>query len=50
MYYGATTLICVPNFLADGGPALGAQEEEQKNKQVCICRIYKIQKIDPDSI
>lgn len=32
MYYGATTLICVPNSLAYGGPALRAQEGEQKNK------------------
>ncbi|MGE0242633.1 MAG: class I SAM-dependent methyltransferase [Nitrososphaeraceae archaeon] len=31
-YYAASTLVCVPNSLADNGPALGAQAGEKKIK------------------
>ena len=34
VYYAASTLICVPNSLADNGPALGAQAGEKKIKEV----------------
>jgi hypothetical protein len=34
VYYAASTLICVPNSLADNGPALGAQAGEQRIKEV----------------
>ena len=33
-YYAASTLVCVPNSLADNGPALGAQAGEKKIKQI----------------
>ena len=32
-YYAASTLVCVPNSLADNGPALGAQAGEKKIKE-----------------
>ncbi|HEU4483625.1 MAG TPA: methyltransferase domain-containing protein [Nitrososphaeraceae archaeon] len=34
IYYAASTLVCVPNSLADNGPALGAQAGETKIKQI----------------
>ncbi|HEY6535417.1 MAG TPA: methyltransferase domain-containing protein [Candidatus Nitrosocosmicus sp.] len=34
MYYSASTLICVPNSLADNGVALGAQAGENKIKEI----------------
>lgn len=34
MFYSASTLICVPNSLADNGPALGAQAGENKIKEI----------------
>jgi 2-polyprenyl-3-methyl-5-hydroxy-6-metoxy-1,4-benzoquinol methylase len=33
-YYAASTLVCVPNSLADNGPALGAQAGEKKIKEI----------------
>ena len=33
-FYAASTLVCVPNSLADNGPALGAQAGEKKIKEV----------------
>jgi 2-polyprenyl-3-methyl-5-hydroxy-6-metoxy-1,4-benzoquinol methylase len=33
-YYAASTLVCVPNSLADNGPALGAQAGEKKVKEI----------------
>jgi SAM-dependent methyltransferase len=33
-FYAASTLVCVPNSLADNGPALGAQAGEKKIKQI----------------
>jgi 2-polyprenyl-3-methyl-5-hydroxy-6-metoxy-1,4-benzoquinol methylase len=32
--YAASTLICVPNSLADNGPALGAQAGERRTKEI----------------
>ena len=32
--YAASTLICVPNSLADNGPALGAQAGEKRTKEI----------------
>jgi len=32
-FYAASTLVCVPNSLADNGPALGAQAGERKIKE-----------------
>jgi SAM-dependent methyltransferase len=32
-FYAASTLVCVPNSLADNGPALGAQAGEKKIKE-----------------
>jgi SAM-dependent methyltransferase len=34
IYYAASTLVCVPNSLADNGPALGAQAGEKKIKEI----------------
>jgi 2-polyprenyl-3-methyl-5-hydroxy-6-metoxy-1,4-benzoquinol methylase len=34
MYYAASTVVCVPNSLADNGPALGAQAGEKKIKEI----------------
>jgi 2-polyprenyl-3-methyl-5-hydroxy-6-metoxy-1,4-benzoquinol methylase len=34
IYYAASTLVCVPNSLADKGPALGAQAGETKIKKI----------------
>ena len=33
-FYAASTLVCVPNSLADNGPALGAQAGEKKTKEI----------------
>jgi SAM-dependent methyltransferase len=33
-FYAASTLVCVPNSLADNGPALGAQAGEKKIKEI----------------
>lgn len=33
-FYAASTLVCVPNSLADNGPALGAQAGENKIKEI----------------
>ena len=33
-FYGASTLVCVPNSLADNGPAIGAQAGEKKIKEI----------------
>jgi hypothetical protein len=33
-FYAGTTLVCVPNSLADNGPALGAQAGEKKIKEI----------------
>ncbi len=33
-FYAASTLVCVPNSLADNGPALGAQAGEKRIKEV----------------
>jgi SAM-dependent methyltransferase len=33
-YYAASTLVCVPNSLADNGPALGAQAGEKRIKEI----------------
>ena len=35
-FYAASTLVCVPNSLADNGPALGAQAGEKRIKEVVI--------------
>jgi len=34
VYYAASTLVCVPNSLADNGPGLGAQAGEKRIKEV----------------
>jgi SAM-dependent methyltransferase len=34
IYYAASTLVCVPNSLADNGPALGAQAGEKRIKEI----------------
>jgi hypothetical protein len=34
VYYGASTLVCVPVSLAKNGPALGAQAGEQRLREV----------------
>jgi SAM-dependent methyltransferase len=34
LYYAASTLVCVPNSLADNGPALGAQAGEKKIREI----------------
>jgi hypothetical protein len=34
IYYSASTMICVPNSLADNGPALGAQAGEKRIKEI----------------
>jgi len=36
IYYGASSLICVPVSLARGGPALGAQAGEQRLRKVLV--------------
>jgi 2-polyprenyl-3-methyl-5-hydroxy-6-metoxy-1,4-benzoquinol methylase len=36
VYYGASTLVCVPVSLAKNGPALGAQAGEQRLRQVLV--------------
>jgi hypothetical protein len=36
VYYGASTLVCVPASLAHGGPALGAQAGEGRLRQVVM--------------
>lgn len=36
LFYGASTTVCVPASLAQGGPALGAQAGEAKLKQLVI--------------
>ena len=33
-FYVTSTLVCVPNSLADNGPALGAQAGEKKIKEI----------------
>jgi hypothetical protein len=33
-FYAASTLVCVPNSLADNGPALGAQAGKKKIKEI----------------
>ena len=33
-FYAASTLVCVPNSLADNGPALGAQAGEKRIKDI----------------
>jgi hypothetical protein len=34
IYYSASSIICVPNSLADNGIALGAQAGEEKIKEI----------------
>jgi hypothetical protein len=34
IYYSASTMICVPNSVADNGPALGAQAGEKRIKEI----------------
>jgi hypothetical protein len=34
IYYSASTIICVPNSVADNGPALGAQAGEKRIKEI----------------
>src|SRR5215213_5119048 len=34
IYYAASTVVCVPNSLADNGPALGAQAGEKRIKEI----------------
>jgi hypothetical protein len=36
VYYGASTLVCVPVSLAKNGPALGAQAGEQRLRDVFV--------------
>jgi hypothetical protein len=36
MYYGASSLVCVPVSLARNGPALGAQAGEKRLRQVIV--------------
>jgi len=36
VYYGASSLICVPVSLARNGPALGAQAGERRLRQVVV--------------
>lgn len=38
VYYGASTLVCVPVSLAKNGPALGAQAGEQRMRDVFVNR------------
>ena len=34
IYYSASSMICVPNSVADNGPALGAQAGEKRIKEI----------------
>jgi hypothetical protein len=36
VYYGASTLVCVPVSLARSGPALGAQAGERRLREVLV--------------
>jgi SAM-dependent methyltransferase len=36
VYYGASTMVCVPVSLAKNGPALGAQAGEQRLRQILV--------------
>ncbi len=36
IYYGASSLICVPVSLAKGGPALGAQAGQERLRRVVV--------------
>ena len=36
LYYGASSLVCVPVSLAQHGPALGAQAGEQRLRTVMV--------------
>jgi SAM-dependent methyltransferase len=36
VYYGASTLVCVPVSLAKNGPALGAQAGEQRLREILV--------------
>jgi hypothetical protein len=36
MYYGASTLVCVPVSLARNGPALGAQAGERRLREIMV--------------
>ena len=36
MFYGASTLVCVPVSLARSGPALGAQAGERRLREIMV--------------
>jgi hypothetical protein len=36
LYYGASSLVCVPVSLAQNGPALGAQAGEKRLREIMI--------------
>ena len=36
VYYGASTMVCVPVSLAKNGPALGAQAGEQRLRDILV--------------
>jgi hypothetical protein len=36
LYYGASSLVCVPVSLAKNGPALGAQAGERRLREVVV--------------
>jgi hypothetical protein len=36
LYYGASSLVCVPVSLAQNGPALGAQAGEKRLREIII--------------
>jgi SAM-dependent methyltransferase len=39
-FYAASTLVCVPNSLAENGPALGAQAGEKKIREIAMAAGY----------
>jgi SAM-dependent methyltransferase len=49
-FYAASTLVCVPNSLADNGPALGAQAGEKNKRDNIRCWIYQIQTCNSDTV
>jgi len=51
IYYSASSVLCVPNALADNGIALGAQAGEKKNKRDCRKgRLYKVQTCNTNTV
>ncbi len=43
-FYAASTLVCVPNSLADNGPTLGAQAGEKKIKEIVEAAVTRFRR------